>query len=306
MTRFQILIAAAAALFALPAFAHDGVHIENAYARTMGGIGKSGAIFLEMTNHSDTDDRLLDVRTDAAQKAQLHAHKDDGNGVMKMLHVPEGFAIPALGGYDLKRGGDHVMLMGLTRELKDGDIITLTLVFEHAGEVVVEAPVDNARDGEGQMGGQMDHSSHMKMGAADGSGPDANAHDMHKGMHKAVVDTTGMADPEAITAILKAQFDMPETPLTVALVMVDGDNALAGWTLGPLGGRSLLARRDGTWQIVLCAGADLRLPGFLGEHGVSAPETLSKLYNTAEDALGAEKVALLSTFDGVLLISPKP
>lgn len=155
MNRLKTLVAAAAVLFALPALAHDGVHIENAYARTMGGVGTSGAIFLDITNHADVDDRLIDARSDVAEKVELHTHKDDGNGVMQMVHVPEGFAIPALGSHALQRGGDHVMLMGLTRELKDGDVITVTLVFEHAGEVVVEAPVDNAR-----KAGAMDHSGH--------------------------------------------------------------------------------------------------------------------------------------------------
>lgn len=287
MTRFQTLIAAAAALFALPALAHDGVHIENAYARTMGGIGKSGAVFFEITNHSDTDDRLLNATSDVAQKVELHTHKDDGNGVMQMVHVPEGFPIEALGSHALKRGGDHVMLMGLTRELKDGDLITLTLTFEHAGEVVLEAPVDNARKEEM---GAMDHS---KMGHG------AMSHDM-----AAMVDTTGMADPDAITAILKAQFDTPENPLTVEPVIVEGDNAIAGWAQGDKGGRALLARRDGKWEIVLCGGEDLRMPAFLGQHGVSAANTLSKMYNDAEDGLGADKVKQFSSFEGVVMIAP--
>lgn len=161
MTRFQTLLAAAATLISLApaAFAHDGVHIENAYARTMGGIGASGAVFLEINNHADVDDRLIDVKSDIAEKVELHTHKDDGNGVMQMLHVPEGFPVAALGSHALQRGGDHVMMMGLTRELKDGDIVTLTLIFEHAGEVVVEATVDNARkaDGMGHAGHTMKH-----------------------------------------------------------------------------------------------------------------------------------------------------
>lgn len=289
MNRLQTLIAAAAALFALPAFAHDGVHIENAYALTMGGIGKSGAVFFEITNHADVDDRLLDAKSDVAEKVELHTHKDDGNGVMQMVHVPEGFPIEALGSHALQRGGDHVMLMGLTRELKDGDIITLTLTFEHAGEVVVEAPVDNARKDEAAM-------DHSKMG-----------HGAHKGHDMAaMVDTTGMADPEAIAAVMKAQFDTPENPLVVEPVTVEGDHAIAGWAQGDKGGRALLERRDGMWVIVLCGGQDLRMPEFLGQNGVSAAETLSKMYNDAEDGLGADKVALFSTFEGVVMISPKP
>ncbi len=162
MTRFKTLILATATLFALPALAQDSIHIDAPYARTMGGMGASGAVFFQIMNHGATDDRLIDAKSDVAKKVELHTHKDDGNGVMQMLHVPEGFAIPAGGSHALARGGDHVMLMGLNTELKDGDMVSVTLVFEQAGEVVIEAPVDNARKG---MEAGMDHSGHM-MGAA--------------------------------------------------------------------------------------------------------------------------------------------
>jgi hypothetical protein len=296
MTRFKLLLAAAAALVTLPAFAHDGVHIQDPYARTMGGIGASGAVFFTVMNHQSGDDRLIDARSDVAQKVELHTHKDDGNGVMQMVHVPEGFVIPAEGTHALERGGDHVMLMGLTRELKDGDMVKLTLVFEKAGEVEIEAPVDNAR--KAAMGG-MDHSAHQM---AEGGEMDHSAHSGHGA--GAMVDTTGMADPDAIAAVMKAQFDTPENPLTVEPVMVEGDNAIAGWAQGEKGGRALLAKRDGKWEIVLCGGPDLRMPEFLGQHGVSAAETLSKMYNAAEDGLGEDKVKLFSSFEGVVMISP--
>jgi copper(I)-binding protein len=156
MTRFQILVAAAAALFTLPVLAESTLMIEDPYARTMGGMGASGAVFFSIMNHGDTDDRLIDAKSDVAQKVELHTHKDDGNGVMQMLHVPEGFPVAAGTTHALQRGGDHVMLMGLTQELKDGDVVSVTLVFEKAGEMVIEAPVDNTRkagmmmDGSGQ------------------------------------------------------------------------------------------------------------------------------------------------------------
>jgi copper(I)-binding protein len=279
--RFHNLIAAAAVFFALPAFGHDGLHVNNPYARSMGGIGASGAIFLEIENPSDSDDRLINATSDVAQMVQLHTHKEDAAGVMQMLHVPEGFVIPAKGMHALQRGGDHIMLMGLVRELKDGDMISLTLTFEKAGDMTIDVPVDNTRKA------AMDHSA-------------------HKGHDKAAVaDTTGMSDPDAIIATMKAQFDTPENPLTVEPVIIEGDNALAGWAQGEKGGRALLARQHGKWQVTLCGGADLRMPAFLGQHGVSAAETLSSMYNTAEDTLGADKTALYSTFEGVVMISPK-
>jgi periplasmic copper chaperone A len=132
----------ALALFALPAQAHDGVHVEGAYARTS---AQSGAVFMTIVNHGPTEDRLLSARTDAAEMAGLHTHTENADGVMQMPDVPEGFAIPGHGDHALARGGDHVMLMGLTRPLKTGDTITLILTFEREGEVTLDVPVDNDR-----------------------------------------------------------------------------------------------------------------------------------------------------------------
>lgn len=158
MTRFQIFLAAAAALVAFPAFAHDGVAVSDPYARTNGGMGASGAVFLLIENHSETDDRLIGVASEVAEMVQMHTHKEDANGVMQMMEVPEGFPVPASDVHELARGGDHIMLMGLKQDLKDGDTFSLTLTFEHAGDVVIEVPVDNARK-DGAMGG-MNHMNH--------------------------------------------------------------------------------------------------------------------------------------------------
>lgn len=161
MTRFETLLAAAAVLLALPAHAHDGVLITDAYARS---TGMTGGIFMHIDNHSDSDDRLLSASTEAAEKAELHTHKSSADGVMQMLAVPEGFPIPALQSHALARGGDHIMLMGLTRKLVDGDIITITLTFEHAGAVTVDVPVDNARKPEPM--GAMEGMNHGAMAPA--------------------------------------------------------------------------------------------------------------------------------------------
>ena len=150
MKTFRLFTAAVAATLALalPLAAEDhpnAIHVHDAYARAMGGVGKSGAVFFMMHNMTETDDRLVDARADVAELVQLHTHKDMGDGVMKMMHVPEGFALPAGEMHELARGGDHVMLLGLTRDLANGDSFPLTLVFENAGEVVVDVTVDNER-----------------------------------------------------------------------------------------------------------------------------------------------------------------
>lgn len=149
--------------FAVPGFAGDmeKIVIQDPYARASSPTAKSGAAFMTIMNHADSDDRLIAASTGIAKKIELHTHKEDANGVMSMIHVEEGFVVPAGDMHQLKRGGDHVMLMGLTQSLKHGDIVSITLTFENAGEVTVEIPVDLERK---PPEGAMDHSGHKSGG----------------------------------------------------------------------------------------------------------------------------------------------
>ncbi|THD81524.1 copper chaperone PCu(A)C [Aliigemmobacter aestuarii] len=151
------LLAAVAAAFAFPALAADAITVVDPYARVSAMMSKSGAAFMVIENHTDQDDRLVAAASDVAEKVELHTHKEDANGVMQMIEVEEGFAIPAQGNHALARGGDHVMFLGLTRELAHGDVVTVTLTFEKAGDVVVEIPVDLERKPDQAGMGQMKH-----------------------------------------------------------------------------------------------------------------------------------------------------
>lgn len=140
----HVLASAVALGFALPVFAGD-IQVQDAYVRTSGAMAKSGAAFMQIVNTGAEDDQLIDATSDVAMRVELHTHKADANGNMQMLHVPEGFAIPAGQTHLLARGGDHVMLMGLKRSLAQGDLVTVTLTFEKAGDITVEIPVDLQR-----------------------------------------------------------------------------------------------------------------------------------------------------------------
>ncbi len=149
MTKFALFIAAMTAFFALSsghiAAAQDDIRIEDPYARVTGPSAKSGAVFLTILNHSTQADRLIAARTDAAKRAELHSHTQDANGVMRMGEVKEGFPIAGMETHVLDRGGNHIMLLGLTRAIKAGDVLTLTLTFENGGDLTIEVPVDNER-----------------------------------------------------------------------------------------------------------------------------------------------------------------
>jgi copper(I)-binding protein len=146
-------IAGACAL--LPTLAMAEMSVTDPYARAAGAMARSGAAFMEIANTGETDDRLIAAASDAANRVELHTHIVDGD-VMRMVHVEEGFAIPAGEAILLQRGGMHVMLMGLTRALEQGDEIEVTLTFEEAGDMTVTIPIDNERMPE-QMGQGMQH-----------------------------------------------------------------------------------------------------------------------------------------------------
>ena len=138
------LAVAAALLFSSSAWA-GGISVHDAYARSSGATAASGAAFMVIMNHGNTDDRLMGVRSDAAKKVQVHTHQEDVDGVMKMLHLKTGVLVPAGGTHALERGGDHIMLMQLTRPLQHGNRISLTLLFKNAGEIAVVVPIDLER-----------------------------------------------------------------------------------------------------------------------------------------------------------------
>ncbi|MFE1575270.1 copper chaperone PCu(A)C [Streptomyces fradiae] len=107
--------------------------------------------FLTVTNTGDSADTLTSVTSDLSDDVQLHETKDQ-----KMRQV-DSFDLPAKGELELRRGGDHLMFMGLKRTPKKGDTVRIELHFEKAGRIGVEVPVE-ARTHNPQGSG--DHTGH--------------------------------------------------------------------------------------------------------------------------------------------------
>jgi copper(I)-binding protein len=102
--------------------------------------GGTSAVYMTIANGGGADDRLLSASSDAAETVELHETTMTDN-VMRMAPVEGGILVPARGRAELKPAGLHVMLIGLTRDLKAGDTVRLTLTFERAGSMEIEAPV---------------------------------------------------------------------------------------------------------------------------------------------------------------------
>ncbi|MGR3291688.1 MAG: copper chaperone PCu(A)C [Paracoccaceae bacterium] len=131
-------------LMASPSFSGD-LLVDGAYFRTAGPLAKSGGAFMQLFNLAVTDDRLMAVSSNIAVRVEMHQNIDAGNSVMQMRKVEGGFLIPAGGVHILERGGDHLMFMGLTRRIVDGDVITVVLSFQNAGDISIDIPVDLGR-----------------------------------------------------------------------------------------------------------------------------------------------------------------
>lgn len=149
----------ASALALGPTFAAAHMVVEDPYARVSSAMAQSGAAFMSIHNHNDFDDRLVGVGSDAAERAELHTHIQDANGVMRMVEIEDGIALPAGDTVLLERGGLHVMFLGLTEPLAHGDAVEVTLIFETSEPMTLTVPVDlERRPGDGGMGRGHGHS----------------------------------------------------------------------------------------------------------------------------------------------------
>ena len=108
----------------------------------------------EVHNSGETSDRLIAVSSPISGRVEIHTHLEE-DGVMKMRQVKGGLDVLPGKSIALKRGGDHVMVFK-TAIAEKTDTVPLTLTFENAGTVTVDAVV--AHDGDAPA---MDHS---KMG----------------------------------------------------------------------------------------------------------------------------------------------
>ena len=133
MKKFVLSIVSIATVFGAD------IEIERAYARASIPNVPNSAAFFVIKNNSDKDIAITSVNSDIAEKKELHTHIKE-NKKMKMMKI-EKLVVPAKSSLELKSGGDHVMLMGLKKELKAGDEINLELSFSDGDKKSIKVPV---------------------------------------------------------------------------------------------------------------------------------------------------------------------
>lgn len=134
--------------------AASNIVIEDAWARPspMGEMGHDmgqgmqgtmaptrGAAYMVIRNTGTEDDALIGASSDVAMATEVHETYMEGDTMM--MRRVERIDIPAGGEVTLEPGGYHVMFIDLKEPLQAGTTIEITLEFERAGEVPVQAEV---------------------------------------------------------------------------------------------------------------------------------------------------------------------
>jgi len=116
-----------------------GVMVHDAYVRATPPGQPNAAAYLVLRNNAMHDIRLVSVKSDVAEVAEPHSHAMDA-GMMKMRRVGH-IDVPAGGETVLQPGGLHIMLMGLVKQLKPGEYVSLEFHFDNGQKQSMRVPV---------------------------------------------------------------------------------------------------------------------------------------------------------------------
>ncbi len=103
------------------------VVITKAFVRGLPPGQKTTAAFFTLKNVSNATITLNELSSPVAERVEVH-ETTDANGQMQMRKL-EGVTIAAGESIVFEPNGKHIMLMGLTKSLKEGEEVTLRLCF---------------------------------------------------------------------------------------------------------------------------------------------------------------------------------
>lgn len=148
--------------------------VEHPWLRAPADGQKDATFYAFIHNNGDTPDKLIGVKVEKFEKAVIH-------GDPKHLELETPVVLPPKTKTTLAPGGAYVALIGAKKHLEVGWGLEMTLVFEKAGEVVIDAAIDapdaeHAHDAEAMERWEKAHNK-------DTSGPKDAGHDHHGHEH---------------------------------------------------------------------------------------------------------------------------
>lgn len=134
---------------------HDKLHISSAWVKAA-DEGMTAA-FAELHNNSSSTIVITAISTDASTSSELHETVTESDHSSNMKEAAHGFTIDAAENMLLEPGGNHFMLMDLTRPLLPGEEISFTVHFDDGDTQEFTAVV---KEFDGAQESYEDHGEH--------------------------------------------------------------------------------------------------------------------------------------------------
>ncbi len=115
------------------------IEITDAWMRP-GNLNRNTAAFFKITNNTEINDTLFDVRSDLAKQVQIHETYSKGQDMKGMRHIDK-IVIKPHTTLEFHPGGYHVMFIGLNKDLAKGEIHEISLYFKNNGIINIKAEV---------------------------------------------------------------------------------------------------------------------------------------------------------------------
>jgi hypothetical protein len=151
---FKALLFAAALLTGNVAQAAE-LHVNEPWVALNPPGAHATAAFMELHNPGDEPIDLVAADADGFDAVELHRSINE-NGMHRMIEQ-ERITVPAGEAVRLAPGGYHVMLIGIQRELVEGESVTLELTLGDGSRLSVDAPVTPRGQAMGGHGGHHGH-----------------------------------------------------------------------------------------------------------------------------------------------------
>ena len=132
--------------------AGDGITAGDAWVRAAGEGAPMSAAYVELCNGGDAPDRLLAVKYNGAQAVEIHETQMSDEGVASMAPAANGIALPPHEMTALAPGGAHIMLIGISEAIAEGEEAAITLEFENAEPMTVMFEARPRMDASGHKG----------------------------------------------------------------------------------------------------------------------------------------------------------
>lgn len=139
-TRWAALMAAVAL-----AGCQRGPSVEDAWVRLPAVPGRPAAGYATVRGDASSDRVLVGVSSPAAKRAELHESMAGHGGMMAMQPLRH-VAIAKGEAASFAPGGKHIMLFGLSPDLRAGGSVPMTFAFEDGAKVTVDAKLVAAGD----------------------------------------------------------------------------------------------------------------------------------------------------------------